>query len=84
MKLHEIFNNRLMENNRVLSQHDAHELEGIMVDEVGGEDLDDEEILVNIIARVKSGHNANLKRLSDDDIRFHFDRYIEENSSDWE
>lgn len=84
MKLHEIFNNHLMENNRVLSQHDAHELEGIMVDEVGGEDLDDEEILVNIIARVKSGHNANLKRLSDDDIRFHFDRYIEENSSDWE
>lgn len=84
MKLHEIFNNHLMENNRVLSQHDAHELEGIMVDEVGIEDIDDEEILANIIARVKSGHNANLKRLSDDDIRFHFDRYIEENSSDWE
>lgn len=84
MKLHELFDSNLMENNRVLSQHDAHELEGIMVDEVGGEDLDDEEILANIIARVKSGHNANLKRLSDDDIRFHFDRYIEENSSDWE
>jgi hypothetical protein len=84
MKLHEIFNNNLMENNRVLSQHDAHELEGIMVDEVGMEDIDDEEILANIIAAVKSGHNANLKRLSDDDIRFHFDRYIEENSSDWE
>ena len=84
MKLHEIFNSNLMENNRVLSQHDAHELEGIMVDEVGIEDIDDEEILANIIAAVKSGHNANLKRLSDDDIRFHFDRYIEENSSDWE
>jgi len=84
MKLHEIFNSNLMENNRVLSQHDAHELEGIMVDEVGAEDIDDEEILANIIARVKQGHNANLKRLSDDDIRFHFDRYIEENSSDWE
>ncbi len=84
MKLHEIFNSNLMENNRVLSQHDAHELEGIMVDEVGMEDIDDEEILANIIARVKQGHNANLKRLSDDDIRFHFDRYIEENSSDWE
>lgn len=84
MKLYEIFNSNLMENNRVLSQHDAHELEGIMVDEVGIEDIDDEEILANIIAAVKSGHNANLKRLSDDDIRFHFDRYIEENSSDWE
>lgn len=84
MKLYEIFNSNLMENNRVLSQHDAHELEGIMVDEVGIEDIDDEEILANIIARVKQGHNANLKRLSDDDIRFHFDKYIEENSSDWE
>lgn len=78
------FDSNLMENNRVLSQHDAHELEGIMVDEVGIEDIDDEEILANIIARVKQGHNANLKRLSDDDIRFHFDKYIEENSSDWE
>ncbi len=84
MKLHELFDSNLMENNRVLSQHDAHELEGIMVDEVGIEDIDDEEILANIIARVKQGHNANLKRLSDDDIRFHFDKYIEENSSDWE